>query len=523
MNKDIFISYRNDGEGNNFAVRLFDVLDAKNYSVYFNSKEQHCGSFPDRLKEAIENCRDFILIVSAGCLEGLQQDCESDWVRFEILYAQEKQKNITPVYIGKTVVPERWGDYPEDIRFLFALQSVYLPEQFELAPISDLFSKFVSKPEKEDVFRSTYNSNPHYNPDADLEILLQRANSGDVSAMYEVALFYNDGFTRDKNYALAYKWFLKVTQSTDEQLKALAHAHIANLYFSGAVPGQEQSFVEAYEHRKLAAKKDEWSAQQNAAMSRRGSGVHFDFNEIEKNFKSLKNRDSISVAEQAKFYLQYGMFEKAIELYLEVKDQMPEASYHLGLLYKLGVHVSPPYPDCFRAAEFFRRAAEDGNRDASYELGMLYYNPPLGDFTKDFPVALKYFKIAADAGHAEAQHLTGWFYRNGLGCKKDFAESIRYNQMAADQGNIGGIGSLIYLYQAPGFVNYHKAYKYAEISAKAGVNNGAYHLGNLLFFGRGCEANLEEALKWYKMAYDHGYTDARIMIEKVQMVLKDIL
>lgn len=53
---DIFISYRNDGEGNNFAARLFETLSSKNYSVYFNSNEQHSGSFPDRLKEAIEKC-----------------------------------------------------------------------------------------------------------------------------------------------------------------------------------------------------------------------------------------------------------------------------------------------------------------------------------------------------------------------------------------------------------------------------------------------------------------------------------
>ena len=92
MNKDVFISYRNDGEGNNFAARLFEALDAKDYSVYFNSNEQHSGSFPDRLKNAIENCKDFILIVSAGCLEGLRQARESDWVRSEVPYAQENQK-----------------------------------------------------------------------------------------------------------------------------------------------------------------------------------------------------------------------------------------------------------------------------------------------------------------------------------------------------------------------------------------------------------------------------------------------
>lgn len=125
MNKDIFISYRNNGEGNNFAARLFEALDVKNYSVYFNSKEQHSGSFPDRLKEAIDHCRDFILIVSYGCLAGLKETREFDWVRAEVLHAHKSEKSITPVYIGKTVVPDKWDEYPEDIRF-FVLFTVCL-------------------------------------------------------------------------------------------------------------------------------------------------------------------------------------------------------------------------------------------------------------------------------------------------------------------------------------------------------------------------------------------------------------
>ena len=32
MKKDIFISYRNDGEGNNFAARLFETLNEMEYN-----------------------------------------------------------------------------------------------------------------------------------------------------------------------------------------------------------------------------------------------------------------------------------------------------------------------------------------------------------------------------------------------------------------------------------------------------------------------------------------------------------
>ncbi len=71
MEKDIFISYRNDGEGNNFAARLKADLDRCGYNCYFNSDEQRTGAFPEQIRQAIENCRDFILILSKGCINGL--------------------------------------------------------------------------------------------------------------------------------------------------------------------------------------------------------------------------------------------------------------------------------------------------------------------------------------------------------------------------------------------------------------------------------------------------------------------
>ncbi len=62
--KDIFISYRNDGVGNNFATRIANDLKESGYSVYFNPDEARSGDFPERLKQAISICKDFICIVT---------------------------------------------------------------------------------------------------------------------------------------------------------------------------------------------------------------------------------------------------------------------------------------------------------------------------------------------------------------------------------------------------------------------------------------------------------------------------
>lgn len=66
MKKDIFISYRNDETGNHFASRLCSDLENEGYSVYFNSHEERAASFPERLKQAIADCKDFVLVLSKG-------------------------------------------------------------------------------------------------------------------------------------------------------------------------------------------------------------------------------------------------------------------------------------------------------------------------------------------------------------------------------------------------------------------------------------------------------------------------
>lgn len=95
--KDIFISYRKDGSGEQFSNRLCEDLEELGYGVYFDSNESYTHSFPEHIKEAIAGCKDFILIISAGCLERLIKNEPVDWVREEILTAKKYEKNIISI------------------------------------------------------------------------------------------------------------------------------------------------------------------------------------------------------------------------------------------------------------------------------------------------------------------------------------------------------------------------------------------------------------------------------------------
>ncbi len=514
--KDIFISYKNDGEGRYFAEKLSNTLKEQGLSVYYNPDEQHAGSFPDRLREAVENCRDFLLVLSQACLEQLIRYEKVDWVREEIIIAQKNGKNIVPLLMPGVTMPKDKDDMPQELQFLPHEDAVNVSDPFDKSPLERLFGYIKSKPLDAEKFKDIYHSNEQFDLNEELKQLEEKAKHGEHYAMFELATFYMYHLGEVDNEQ-AFYWYNKVLDSDDEELKAHALSRIAGMYFSGTVPGEEQSFEKAFEIREKAEKYNSNAAMVNAAMRKIGSGCKFDYQSISDNFKKLSKSDSISVKEQADFYLTYGKFNEAIELYKEIQSKMPSAAYQLGLLYKLGVHTEPPEPDCFRAENCFRRAANKGHIHAAYELGMLYYNPPLGDFEKDFEQAVRYFKIAADAGNSEAQYKLGWMYRHGLGCDVDIAESIKYEELAAIQGHTGGCGQLAYLYQIKGHINYQKAFKYAKLAADAGYAHGAYMCGNFLFWGRGCESDEKEALRYYKYAYEHGSYEAKLMIDKLEL------
>ena len=92
MKKDIFISYRNDGIGNNFATRITNDLRQKGYSVYFNPDEARSGDFPERLEQAILECKDFICIVTDEYLANLKANKKICWIRDELLCAKRNGK-----------------------------------------------------------------------------------------------------------------------------------------------------------------------------------------------------------------------------------------------------------------------------------------------------------------------------------------------------------------------------------------------------------------------------------------------
>lgn len=519
MAKDIFISYRNDGCSNHFAHRLAEDLMELGYSVYFNPNEQHSDSFPDRLKNAVKSCKDFILVLSPGCMERLLRDDDVDWVREELLTAKENGKHILPVLVDGAVMPSRIEEMPEKLRFLPYVDAIKLPDEYKHSPFSSLLGDLLSKQDGKDSYKDTFNSNPDFQVDGVFTQLLSEAKAGSVEAMYELGMMCYYGVTSVQSqskwdYEQAVFWLRKVSGS-DHPLRHHADNILARMYYNGTVPAEPQSYEKAMEYIERAAPYSDYAKAQKAYHLREGLGCEFDYR---KNLEFMKdgigNGDNMMAMGLANFYIKYGKYAEAMEVYDSIENLTPDINYRIGMLYRNGVLTDPPKPDFVQAAFYLRNAADENHIMAAYEYGMLCFRPT-GRFRKDFRSAQKYLQIAADGGLGDAQYVLGFMYKSGH-VTRDLHKAAEYLEKAMAQGHSFSAMELASVYQQPELQNYQRAYECAQMAADHGIAEGELLLANLLFLGRGCEADVNKAYALYTRAYQHGMHYASVMLERIE-------
>lgn len=519
MAQDIFISYRNDGCSNQFAHRLASDLEDLGYSVYFNPNAQRSDSFPERLKNAVRSCKDFILVLSPQCIQRLQQNDTVDWVREEILTARENGKHIIPVLVDGAVMPGSPEEMPEKLRFLPYVDAIKLPDEYKNSPFSSLLGGLLSKQDGLDSYKDAFNSNPHFQVNDVYDQLQEKAASGDVEAMYELGMMCYYGITSPEgqsawDYEQAVHWLKKVSES-DHPLRHHADNIIARMYYNGTVPREPQSYEKAYEYIERAAPYNGYARSQKAFHMRNGLGCEFDFEKILDFFQDgLGDGDVMMAMGLADTYIKYGKYREAMEIYDSIENLTPEISYRIGTLYRDGLLSDPPKPDYREAAYYFRNAADENHLRAAYEYGMLCFRPT-GRFRKDFRNAQKYLTQAADGGIAEAQYVLAFMYKSGH-VTRDLPKAVEYFEKAKAQGHSFSAMELASLYQQPEVQNYQRAYECAKVAADHGLAEGEFILANLLFFGRGCESDINKAYELYAKASTHGIHYAEVMMERIR-------
>jgi TPR repeat protein len=152
--------------------------------------------------------------------------------------------------------------------------------------------------------------------------------------------------------------------------------------------------------------------------------------------------------------------------------------------------------------------AEQGDASSQLALGLRYKESD--KLTSDSDEAIKWFRKAADQGNAEAQFEVGNFYstRGKLSYEERKAEARKWFYKAAEQGNLKAQETLgtQYMYGtvAQG-ADPVEAMKWLKKADEQGSKLAPYGIGWLYERGLGVTKDNDEAIKWFMKSADRGY------------------
>ena len=193
-----------------------------------------------------------------------------------------------------------------------------------------------------------------------------------------------------------------------------------------------------------------------------------------------------------------------------------DAMFLVGMMYLKGEGTPQVV---YKGINLLEKAAELGCTVAMKELGYIYRN---GNFevTADATVAFKWYMKAAEADDAEAMNYVGLMYDNGRGVTQDKLQAMKWYKKALDKGYKSAkyLGNL---YRERGNysgsqADYQTALIYYTQSANEGNADAMCSLGVMYHNGNGVNKDDKMALEWLYKAKAKGHPHAEEWIKKIK-------
>ena len=168
------------------------------------------------------------------------------------------------------------------------------------------------------------------------------------------------------------------------------------------------------------------------------------------------------------------------------------------------------------------KSKDEIDAEECFQRGKKFYN------SKDYAEAVKWYRKAAEQGHADAQYNLGICYRNGYGVTQDNDEAVKWYRKAAEQGLASAQCNLGYCYEKGKGVpqDEKEAVKWYRKAAEQGLAEAQNNLGICYEKGIGVPQDEKEAVKWYRKAAEQGHVKAQFLLgfcyERGDGVSKDI-
>jgi TPR repeat protein len=155
--------------------------------------------------------------------------------------------------------------------------------------------------------------------------------------------------------------------------------------------------------------------------------------------------------------------------------------------------------------------ADKGDAAAQFKVGVLYAE------NRNLFEAARYYRLAADQNHPEAQFRLASLNCNGLGVPKNPGECIRLYRLAADAGVTKAQVNLAarYLMGDGTPADHGAAARLAKLAADKGDSMGQFLLGMCYELGAGVPKDGGEAQRLYKLAAGQGNTSAQKALQRL--------
>lgn len=333
------------------------------------------------------------------------------------------------------------------------------------------------------------------------------------AAQYKLVQFYEKGLGIEPSVTMAFYWCTVINRpyttayiSFDEEYnKLLRYAKINALckaaYFC------ENNMVE---HK------------QDDALSYYLKVVEIDENHVQ------------SLYSLARTYEQRGEIEKAKSFYLRAAHLK-----HSDALYKIAFFAYEE-GDYTTACSFVIKACQLNHKEAHYLAGLM--NELDKGFEQNNILAYQAYSKAAAQGHEQAlKHLQskaetdpdacyilGNLYKNGINGNKDPQQALLYFKRASSQKHAKAYYALACYYSKEGDM-IEAAINFGQ-AAHLDYNKADYKLGK--YYEKGALRKIKEArdilqcyleaLRWYKSAYEKGYSKAEKKITHTKDILEEL-
>lgn len=166
-------------------------------------------------------------------------------------------------------------------------------------------------------------------------------------------------------------------------------------------------------------------------------------------------------------------------------------------------------------------SADQGNKDAQYELGTMYEEGRVVQQSLD--EAAWWYRLAAEQDSAPAQYKLGTLYHQGKGVEQDYAKAANWYRKAAEKGvpeaqyNLG----VIY-YSGEGLAADHReAFRWFQKAAKLGVASAQHQLAIMYANGEGTPADFDKAVSWLRKSAAQGHEKSVRLLLRMGIPLKE--